>query len=145
MEFQVTSPVNGEVCASYQFLSWSEVDKLLDQAKKAQKAWAETPLEERLELLSRWVDLLETKKEFLATELTLQMGRPCCEAPEEFEQFTRRAKRVLELAPEAQRRSEVQSKGSLKRYTCSEPLVWSWWRLAGTTLTSSVLTLWCRP
>lgn len=103
-------------------MPWNKVNELLDEAGAAQTKWAALPQDERLSILSRWIELIAEKSEDLCRELTMQMGRPCSEAPEELEEFVLRSKRVLEMTPQVMVRSETRTEGTVERYTSAEPL-----------------------
>jgi acyl-CoA reductase-like NAD-dependent aldehyde dehydrogenase len=58
-------------------------------------------MEERLEILNRFVEAFVSKKDEIARELTLMMGRPLRWTPGEVRGFEERARKMIELAPEA--------------------------------------------
>lgn len=64
-------------------------------------------MEERVEILTRFVDAMVARKDELAPELSLTMGRPSRFAPGELRGFEDRARTMLRLAPEALARIEA--------------------------------------
>jgi len=53
-----------------------EIPKMVEKAKKAQKSWAEKPLEERVSVLKEFSTLMEKNKQSLATTMSKDMGKP---------------------------------------------------------------------
>jgi len=99
--FSCHSPADGSLVAERAFATSAELDSALDQARRAQRAWAATPLAERLTRLTALVDWVVMHKTTLAEELTAQMGRPIRYAPGEIGGFEVRGRTMIELAPEA--------------------------------------------
>jgi acyl-CoA reductase-like NAD-dependent aldehyde dehydrogenase len=122
MEFSVTSPIDGSCYATYNYHSWTDAETMLADAIHAQRSWSRHSVEERVQILSRWVEIVENDSERLAQELTFQMGRPLTESPREIQEFTRRSRTVLALTPEASARYDERTKGQLHQYVDPEPL-----------------------
>ncbi|MGC4410901.1 NAD-dependent succinate-semialdehyde dehydrogenase [Rhizobium rosettiformans] len=99
--FEVTNPATGEVIAVLPDLSKAEVEKAIDAAYTAQKAWAKKTGKERAAILRKLNDLMVANADDLATILTMEMGKPWPEARGEIlygasyvEWFAEEAKRV---------------------------------------------------
>lgn len=78
--FQSINPTTEQVIADYPVHSATEVDALLEKAHKAQKAWAEEPVEKRVELLRRAATILREREERFGALITEEMGKPISEA-----------------------------------------------------------------
>ncbi len=81
----IVNPATGEVIRKLKEDGKSSLQKKGERLHKAQKEWAETPLEERIACLQRFKHLLEVNKEELATTLTLEVGKPIREARNEID------------------------------------------------------------
>lgn len=99
--FEVTNPATGDVIAVLPDLSKAEVEKAIDAAYTAQKAWAKKTGKERAAVLRKLNDLMVANADDLATILTMEMGKPWPEARGEIlygasyvEWFAEEAKRV---------------------------------------------------
>ena len=99
--FEVTNPATGDVIAVLPDLSKAEVEKAIDAAYIAQKAWAKKTGKERAAILRKLNDLMVANADDLATILTMEMGKPWPEARGEIlygasyvEWFAEEAKRV---------------------------------------------------
>ena len=122
MEFTVTSPIDGSVYATHRYHEWGEVEDMVEAGGKAFREWSERSAEERIAVLSKWVDTFSEQREELSRDLTFQMGRPCSEAPLEIDEFVARSRRVLELAPEVLADYDKRERGSLRHFISPEPL-----------------------
>jgi len=70
------SPIDGSVYAERPAEPVESVRAKLGLARKAQKAWAAVPLDERIALVREGVARLDRVNADLVTELAWQMGRP---------------------------------------------------------------------
>lgn len=100
-KISVRNPANGELLTEVADLSLKEIRSAIDEASKAQVAWAEMTGKERAAILRRWYDLVIHNQEDLAIILTAEMGKPLAEARGEItygagyiEWFAEEAKRV---------------------------------------------------
>ncbi|HXN55169.1 MAG TPA: aldehyde dehydrogenase family protein, partial [Myxococcales bacterium] len=66
--FQIDNPYSGETVAERRFLDVREVEGVVARASRAQKAWAKTPLAERLALCERFCAAFEADGERIARE-----------------------------------------------------------------------------
>ncbi|HFD17013.1 MAG TPA: aldehyde dehydrogenase family protein, partial [Rhodospirillales bacterium] len=116
------SPVDGRVYVERELADAGRVEAALAKAEKVAPEWRRTPVEKRIELLSRAVDLFVARKAEIAEEITWQMGRPIRHAPLEVGGFEERARYMLEIAPAALADVEVGEKPGFVRFIRREPL-----------------------
>ncbi len=95
------SPVDGRIVAERDYSSDSEISRLLQSAVAAHVEWARLPLAERARLCSAFVDAVLEDKAEIATELTLQIGRPISQSPGELRGFEERARHMIQIAEAA--------------------------------------------
>src|SRR5258708_1486024 len=95
------SPVDGRVYVERPLETAAGMDRALDTAQRAQRAWASLTLAARGALLSQAVDAFVAKAGDIAAEITWQMGRPIRHSPGEIRGFEERARYMLNVAPEA--------------------------------------------
>jgi acyl-CoA reductase-like NAD-dependent aldehyde dehydrogenase len=122
MEFTVISPIDGSEYLTQRFHDWSEIGRKLQVAKEAQRDWFSTPVEQRVEVLQKWVEEVYAQRAEAAEELTYQMGRPLDQAAAELDAFLSRSRRVLDRAQEAVAARDKRSEGALKRFVRQEAL-----------------------
>lgn len=99
----------------------------IDNANKAQKAWKQLPLDDRIKIVTKAYEHLcsEPDLDTLAKELTEQMGRPIAYTKGEITTAAARAKFLLSKAPEALKPSREGADGfvdGFKKYITHEPL-----------------------
>lgn len=72
---KIYSPVNQELLGTIPKMGKSAVDQVLNEAKKAQPSWANTPLHERAKILNKAADLLLDKESELSIILMKEIGK----------------------------------------------------------------------
>ncbi len=105
--FPVVSPATGEVVAEVADAGEEEAKEALEEAVRAQRAWAQASAYERGEVLRRWFELILEHEEPLARLMALEMGKPLKEGRAEVryaagfvEWYAEEAKRVYgEMVP----------------------------------------------
>jgi acyl-CoA reductase-like NAD-dependent aldehyde dehydrogenase len=95
------SPVDGRVYVERPLSTAADIDRALDAAARAQRAWRAVSLGERCERLGRAVDAFVARGADIAAEITWQMGRPLRHSPGEVRGFEERARYMLGVAPAA--------------------------------------------
>lgn len=70
------SPIDGSVYAEREVHSVSEAEKKIALAKKSQREWASTPLENRIALVKQGIDRLGDMNDKVVEGLAHMMGRP---------------------------------------------------------------------
>ena len=91
------SPVDGSVYAEREAMPLAAAEAVVARAKKAQKAWAKRPLEERVQLVLKGVARLNEMADEIVPEIAWQMGRPVRYGGE-FKGFNERSNYVAEIA-----------------------------------------------
>lgn len=116
------SPVDGRVYVERPLATAAELEATLDKAVKAQRAWRDTPREERAALLRAYVDRVVAAIDTIADELTWQMGRPRSQTPGEVRGFEERARAMIELGLEQLEDIPTSEKDGFTRFIRREPL-----------------------
>lgn len=100
---EVTNPATGEVIDSVPAATAEDVARAVACAKEAQPKWNQVPVHERVELMMRFLELVERDKEKLARTLSDETGKPITEAraeigniPIAFKAFSERAKHLYD-------------------------------------------------
>jgi acyl-CoA reductase-like NAD-dependent aldehyde dehydrogenase len=116
------SPVDGRIYVERPLETAAGIDRALDSARRAQRAWASLTLAARCEVLDRAVDAFVAKTSDIATEITWQMGRPIGHSPGEIRGFEERARFMLKLAPEVLAQVQPGAKAGFQRQIKRVPL-----------------------
>lgn len=114
------SPVDGSVYAERPALSLDEAKAVVARARKAQKAWAKRPLDERIALVLKGVARLNEMGQEVVTELAWQMGRPI-KYGGEFKGFNERSNYMASIAGEALAPLVIEDSASFRRFIAREP------------------------
>lgn len=114
------SPVDGSVYAERPAMSYDDAAAAVARARKAQKAWAKRPLEERVQLVLKGVARLNEMADVVVEELAWQMGRPVRYGGE-FKGFNERSNYVATIAADALAPLKVESSDKFERYIEREP------------------------
>ncbi|MEO8109278.1 MAG: NAD-dependent succinate-semialdehyde dehydrogenase [Ginsengibacter sp.] len=85
MEFKSINPYNGEVLQSFAGQSKKEVEKTLEKASQAFKYGRDISISKRSKMMRKAAGLLNRNVEKYATTISLEMGKPICEARAEIE------------------------------------------------------------
>jgi acyl-CoA reductase-like NAD-dependent aldehyde dehydrogenase len=116
------SPVDGRIYVERPLETAAGINRALDAAQPAQRAWASLTLAARCAILDRAVDAFVAKANDLAAEITWQMGRPIRHSPGEIRGFEERARFMLKLAPEALAAVQPGDKAGFQRQIKRVPL-----------------------
>lgn len=114
------SPVDGSVYAERLALALDEAKAVVARARKAQKAWAKRPLDERIALVLKGVARLNEMGQDVVTELAWQMGRPV-KYGGEFKGFNERSNYMASIAGEALAPVVIEDSAAFKRFIVREP------------------------
>lgn len=99
--FIVDDPFSGETVAEVPLLSPAEALALVARSSDVQRAWAETPLSERITLCERFCERLLEAAPGIARDVSRQMGKPLGQAEGEVRTAVARARHMIALAEEA--------------------------------------------
>jgi len=80
LEFESINPSDQSVVWKKQAASAEQVSMAVNAAKAAQAGWANTAVEDRIEILKRFSDLIREHAQELASIISLETGKPAWEA-----------------------------------------------------------------
>jgi len=117
---QCISPIDGSVYAERPASTFDDATAAIGRVRKAQRAWAKRPLEERVSLVLKGVARLNEMAEDVVKELAWQMGRPVRYGGE-FKGFNERSNYVASIAHDALAPMVVEKSDKFERYISREP------------------------
>ncbi|MCU4174133.1 NAD-dependent succinate-semialdehyde dehydrogenase [Carboxylicivirga sp. N1Y90] len=79
------NPANGEIIREYEEFHWDDVAETIEANYLAFHSWKKTPISERAKLLRKATEVLRDKKEGLAFNITVEMGKNIKESRAEVE------------------------------------------------------------
>lgn len=99
----VTNPATGEVIDTIPAATAEDVKAAIAAARSGQRAWNTVPVHERVDIMMKFLELVERDKEQLARTLSDETGKPITEAraeianiPIAFKAFSERAKHLYD-------------------------------------------------
>jgi acyl-CoA reductase-like NAD-dependent aldehyde dehydrogenase len=95
------SPIDGAVVVERPYTTSAQLGTVLDRAGQARAAWRSISIAERAERLGRAVDAFVSERDSIASEITLQMGRPIAHSSAEVRGFEERARFMIGIAADA--------------------------------------------
>ncbi|KAK9893300.1 succinate semialdehyde dehydrogenase [Cystobasidium minutum MCA 4210] len=125
MAVQTTiSPIEGSAVATRELPTNEQLNAAVEKAWSAQKSWAKVPIDERISIVNKFLDLFEQHKDEYAKQLTEEMGRPIKFAAGEMKGFMERARFMVSIAKDRLKDvSLVESdKEGFKRWIRREPV-----------------------
>jgi len=117
---QCISPIDGSVYAERPAMSLEAATEAVARARKAQKAWARRPLEDRVQLVLKGVARLNEMSDEVVPELAHMMGRPIRYGGE-YKGFNERSNYVANVAADALAPLVVENSASFERRIEREP------------------------
>ncbi|MCV6604310.1 MAG: aldehyde dehydrogenase family protein [Porticoccaceae bacterium] len=116
------SPIDGSVCVERPCAEQSAIDATLAKAQQAQQSWRRQSIAERVALCRKFVEAFVSKKDDIARELSLQMGRPIAYAGGEVDGLAERASYMIDIAEPALKPIPLPQKAGFQRAIKREPL-----------------------
>ncbi|KAL7424871.1 hypothetical protein Q5752_000557 [Cryptotrichosporon argae] len=92
------SPYTQQPLLTRPLLSDQELETVIAEVVKAQKAWKKVTLDERIAIAEKWLVEFEKLTDLLAEDITLEMGRPISSSKGEIAGTLYRARHLIKIA-----------------------------------------------
>ena len=115
------SPVDGREYARRALTSSAQVDRAIDQARKAQREWAHVPLSERCRIVGGFIEAMQELNPDIVPELAWQMGRPV-RYDGELRSLGERTRGMIAIAEEALASDFREAGLTSRRYVARQPV-----------------------
>jgi len=119
---KVINPFDHSVVRELDYDSDEHVDAALAAAQRASATWSRATLDERLAHVSQGLDRIRDRREEIAREVTLQMGKPLNQARAEVDTLIDRGRQSLAEAPRALADDVLPEKEGFRRRIAHAPL-----------------------
>ena len=122
---KVDNPYNYKIIANVKLQEDNEINKNITLSNNIYNEWKNVKLEERIKLINKWINVVESQKDKIAKETSLMMGKPIKQSLGEIQTMISRAKTMCELAPEALGEkiiAQPDAKNSLFKSIAREPV-----------------------
>lgn len=117
----VDDPYTGEIIFETALADRAEVGRVLARAGEAQRAWAQTSVDDRAEAVRRFVGVFRARSDDYARELTAAVGKPVRQSHAEIRTMLDRADALAGLAPSALAPETLPDKEGYVRFIAREP------------------------
>jgi len=121
-KLRVVSPANGEVVVERALTTGPQIDAVLGRARAAQADWRGRAIAERARFVGAFVDAFVAKRDAIAQEITLQMGRPIAHSPGEVGGLEERSRHMIAIAEESLAAIEPAPREGFRRFIRRDPL-----------------------
>jgi succinate-semialdehyde dehydrogenase/glutarate-semialdehyde dehydrogenase len=121
MAIQTVNPATGEVVKTFSALTEREIEEKIENAHRASLSWRLAPLEERVGVLRRAAELLESRKQDYGRLMTLEMGKTLKSAVEEAAKCASGCRFYAEHAAEILADEKIEAKGE-RGYVSFQPI-----------------------
>lgn len=119
---KIINPANEEAIAELKEDTRESVQKKYNRLKAGWRSWYAVPLQQRIECISRFNELLEKDKDELANTLTTEMGKPLRESFNELNGARNRIKFFIENSGKYLAEEWITKEGATKEKIVYEPL-----------------------
>lgn len=116
------SPTTNEPILTRNGVSEADLSAIPQTATEAFQSWRKTPLADRQAVVKKFVKLLAEKKDELAEEITVQMGRPISYTGVEVTTAIKRAEFLLKVSDEMLQDTDGEAEKGFKRFIRKEPV-----------------------
>ncbi|KAI1851576.1 hypothetical protein JX265_012342 [Neoarthrinium moseri] len=116
------SPTTNEPIVTRNGLSTSELEQLPETAATAFESWRQTPFTDRQIIIRKALKILDGKKDELANELTVQMGRPIRYTPVEVTTAVKRGDYLVKIAEDTLKDTPGEEEKGFKRFIRKVPV-----------------------
>ena len=116
------TPIDNSVLVERQYANDKEIENVLQNAKEAQNNWKNTTLNERKQLIVKFVSSFLSNEEEVVEALCRQIGRPISQCPGEMRGFEERANYMIENSDRALEKVISKSDNEFDNYIRKEPL-----------------------
>ncbi|MGB8192895.1 MAG: aldehyde dehydrogenase family protein, partial [Chitinophagaceae bacterium] len=119
---KIINPATEEIIQDIPEDSRESAEQKFKQAKEAQRAWASTPLQQRIACIEKFHGLLDEEKDELAKTLTSEMGKPLQQSYNELNGARTRIKFFIDQSEKYLADEWITNEGATKEKIVYEPL-----------------------
>mmetsp|Transcript_23630 Transcript_23630/g.46081 ORF Transcript_23630/g.46081 Transcript_23630/m.46081 type:complete len:496 (+) Transcript_23630:2-1489(+) len=119
---ETDNPYTGEVACSVPVSDPQAAMRLVEESAVAQREWATSPLEKRIEVVQGMIGYFEANKDRIAADISSMMGKPLNQAKGEIGGVAERGNAFCDLAPAALADDMLPEKEGFFRKIAREPV-----------------------
>jgi acyl-CoA reductase-like NAD-dependent aldehyde dehydrogenase len=116
------SPTTNEGILTRNGATTQELEQIANVAAEKFKTWSKTTLSERQQIVKKALEILNSKQEEYAKELTEQMGRPIAYSAKEVATAVRRGEYLVKISGEALADTPGEAEAGFTRFIRKAPV-----------------------
>ena len=116
------TPIDNTTYVERDYANAQVIEKALENSKKVFLSLKQTPLNERKEILTKFVDSFLSNNKEIEEELCRQMGRPISQCGGEMNGFQERAKYMIEKSNQALEKVISKNNDEFDNFITKDPL-----------------------
>ena len=116
------SPITGKPILTREGITSADFDSILSTSQAAFKSFRNTSLAERQTIVKKALEILSSKQDELAKEITEQMGRPIAYTAKEVATAVKRGEYLLKVSDEVLAATPGEEEAGFRRWIRKEPL-----------------------
>jgi acyl-CoA reductase-like NAD-dependent aldehyde dehydrogenase len=121
-KLKLVNPSTSKIFRELPYHSWEEVKARLKLSGQIQKEWKSASIDSRISLVQNAMKYFKENEDIIATDITLQMGKPIQQSKNEVRGMIHRAEICCGLTEDALKEISLPDKYGLKRFIKREPM-----------------------
>ena len=102
MNLQKTiTPIDNSIYLERELASDSKINSVLDTASTSFEIWKNTSLDDRINIVNKFIDNLIALKDEISKEICWQIGRPISQCAGELRGFEERSRHMVDIAKDS--------------------------------------------
>ena len=116
------TPINNTLYLERPHITSSEIDEKIENSLKAFKQWNKTSIQERIEVINKFINNLLNLNDEVKKEICWQIGRPISQCGSELRGFEERSRYMVEVAEECLANVTARKNEEFDNYIFKAPL-----------------------
>ena len=150
MNLQKTiTPIDNSIYLERELASDSKINSVIDKASTSFEIWKNTSLDERINIVNKFIDNLIDLKDEISKEICWQIGRPISQCAGELRGFEERSRHMVNIAKDSLQNLPATQNEEFDNYIYKTPLgvifVMAPWNYPIITATNTICLLYTSP
>ena len=123
MSIQKTiTPINNTIYLERELASDSKINSVIDKASTSFEIWKNTSLDDRINIVNKFIDNLIDLKDEISKEICWQIGRPISQCAGELRGFEERSRHMVDIAKDSLQNLPATQNEEFDNYIYKTPL-----------------------
>ena len=123
MNLQKTiTPINNSIYLERELASESKINSVIEKASTSFEIWKNTSLDDRINIVNKFIDNLIDLKDEISKEICWQIGRPISQCAGELRGFEERSRHMVDIAKDSLQNLPATQNEEFDNYIYKTPL-----------------------